>query len=128
MSTEPVMPDPNRIATAAPKDAAEDNPSVNGLTSGLRRMFCITAPDNARLNPVIMQSNVRDSLALRMMSGYQGVEGPSNTVGRIAWRKVRAVSPKGISTAPMLTETTVATMVRRAATVMNILLRREDAV
>ena len=32
------------MASEAPKAAAEDTPSVNGLASGLLRMVCISAP------------------------------------------------------------------------------------
>lgn len=125
--TEPVIPAPKRIAIAAPKDAADDNPNVKGLTNGLRRMFCITAPDIARLNPVIRQSMVRDNLALSIISGYQGVVGLSKKGGSIACRNTRTVSLNGISTAPILTDTTTATNERREAIAMNVLLRREDA-
>ena len=47
------------IASAAPNDAADDRPSVNGLTSGLRRSPCITVPAIARLMPVRMARMIR---------------------------------------------------------------------
>ena len=39
------------IAHAASKEAADDMPSVNGLTSELRISACITVPATARLAP-----------------------------------------------------------------------------
>jgi len=43
---------PNTIASAAPKDAAEERPRVNGLTRGFRRSACMTHPAMDRLIPV----------------------------------------------------------------------------
>ena len=39
------------MARAAPKAAAEDRPSVNGLASGLASTVCISAPARPRDRP-----------------------------------------------------------------------------
>ena len=39
------------MATAAPHEAADDRPSVNGHTRGFLKMLCMAAPATARLTP-----------------------------------------------------------------------------
>ena len=53
------------MASEAPKAAAEDTPSVNGLASGLLRMVCISAPAaergaNQRGHQGLRQTDVPD--------------------------------------------------------------------
>ncbi len=51
LSAMPGMPKPSTIASAAPKEAADDTPNVNGLASGLLRMVCISAPASPSAMP-----------------------------------------------------------------------------
>ena len=46
---------PVTMASAAPKDAPLETPSVNGEASGLRRIFCITHPESPSAAPVSEQ-------------------------------------------------------------------------
>ncbi|MNT61170.1 hypothetical protein D3C72_1987910 [compost metagenome] len=45
------------IASAAPKAAAEDRPSVKGLASGLASTVCISAPASPSAKPTVTAIN-----------------------------------------------------------------------
>jgi len=74
---------PITMATAAPNDAADESPSVNGLTSGFLSSPCITAPATARLIPVRIARKIRGSRKLTTISSACGFDG-AGTVNGIA--------------------------------------------
>jgi len=63
----PTKPAPRIMASDAPKDAAEEIPSVKGLASGFLRMPCIAAPATASPIPANMAIATRCSRSFQTM-------------------------------------------------------------
>ena len=80
-------PKSSTMASAAPKLAAEEIPSVNGSASGLSSRVCISAPATARLAPTMIAikatgSRISHTTIWRTRDTSDGATNAFSTSGR----------------------------------------------
>lgn len=87
---------PNTIPTAAPKEAAEERPSVNGLTNGFPSRDCMTHPATARLMPVRIARIIRGRRKPRMTI-CSAEEGEELSGFVMAWSNISKIRSDGMA-------------------------------
>ena len=101
---------------AAPNDAADESPRVNGLTRGFLRSACMTAPARARQTPASAARKIRGSLRLKRIIAVFSLTALSEIPGMTELSSTEIMSEGGMYTLPLAAAKIIASIRRMTVT------------